>query len=51
VPRVAESGVTCAADARRVRAAGYDMALVGSALMRSSDPEELLRQMLRAGRT
>jgi indole-3-glycerol phosphate synthase len=51
VPRVAESGVTCAADARRVRAAGYDMALVGSALMRSSDPQELLRQMLLAGRT
>jgi indole-3-glycerol phosphate synthase len=48
---VAESGITCAADASRVRSAGYDMALVGSALMRSSDPEELLRQMLRAGRT
>lgn len=50
VPRVAESGIACAADARRVRAAGYDMALVGSALMRASDPEELLRQMLSAGR-
>jgi indole-3-glycerol phosphate synthase len=50
VPRVAESGIACAADARRVRAAGYDMALVGSALMRASDPQELLRQMLSAGR-
>jgi indole-3-glycerol phosphate synthase len=50
VPRVAESGITCAADARRARAAGYDMVLVGSALMRASDPEELLAQMLRAGR-
>jgi indole-3-glycerol phosphate synthase len=50
VPRVAESGVACAADAIRVRSAGYDMALVGSALMRAPDPEELLRQMLRAGR-
>jgi indole-3-glycerol phosphate synthase len=50
VPRVAESGVACAADASRVRAAGYDMALVGSALMRAHDPEELLRQMLCAGR-
>jgi len=50
VPRVAESGVTCAADAIRVRSAGYDMALVGSALMRAPDPEELLREMLRAGR-
>ena len=50
VPRVAESGVTSAADAIRVRAAGYDMALIGSALMRAPDPEELLRQMLHAGR-
>lgn len=50
VPRVAESGVTCAADASRVRSAGYDMALVGSALMRARDPEELVRQMLCAGR-
>jgi len=38
-------------EARRVRAAGYDMALVGSALMRAPDPEELLGQMLRAGRS
>jgi indole-3-glycerol phosphate synthase len=51
VPRVAESGVTSAADAVRVRAAGYDMALVGSALMRTREPEELLRQLLGAGRS
>lgn len=50
VPRVAESGVTSAADASRVRAAGYDIALVGSALMRAQDPQELMRQMLAAGR-
>jgi indole-3-glycerol phosphate synthase len=50
VPRVAESGVANAADARRVRAAGYDFALVGSALMRSRDPEALLRELLAAGR-
>jgi indole-3-glycerol phosphate synthase len=50
VPRVAESGVTCAADVTRVRAAGYDMALIGSALMRSREPEELLQEMLSAGR-
>jgi indole-3-glycerol phosphate synthase len=50
VPRVAESGVISAADAVRVRAAGYDLALVGSALMRTRDPDELLRQMLVAGR-
>jgi indole-3-glycerol phosphate synthase len=51
VPRVAESGVATAEQARRVRAAGYDMALVGSALMRAPDPPELLRQMLHAGRS
>jgi indole-3-glycerol phosphate synthase len=50
VPRVAESGVASAEDARRVRAAGYDLALIGGALMSAPDPEELLRQMLRAGR-
>ncbi len=33
IPRVAESGVGSAEDARRVAAAGYDLALVGSALM------------------
>ena len=33
VPRVAESGVASAEDARRVAAAGYELALVGSALM------------------
>jgi indole-3-glycerol phosphate synthase len=50
VPRVAESGVATEADVGRVRAAGYDFALVGSALMRSRDPEELIRQLLAAGR-
>jgi indole-3-glycerol phosphate synthase len=50
VPRVAESGVVNEADASRVRAAGYDFALVGSALMSSRDPEELVRQLLAAGR-
>jgi len=50
VPRVAESGITSTTDAARVRAAGYDVALVGSALMRTREPEELLRQMLDAGR-
>jgi indole-3-glycerol phosphate synthase len=50
VPRVAESGVADGADAARLAAAGYDLALVGSALMTSSDPPALLREMLRAGR-
>ena len=50
VPRVAESGVGSAADARRVREAGYDLALVGSALMQEGDPRSLAAAMLEAGR-
>ena len=42
---VAESGLTSAADARRVAAAGYRLALVGTALMRSADPGALIRAM------
>jgi indole-3-glycerol phosphate synthase len=49
-PRVAESGVATAADAARVAAAGYDLALVGSALMSAADPAALARDMLHAGR-
>jgi indole-3-glycerol phosphate synthase len=50
VPRVAESGVATAEDARRIAAAGYDMALVGSALMTGGDPAALVQDMLIAGR-
>lgn len=50
VPRVAESGVGSAEDARRVAAAGYDLALVGSALMKGGDPLAIVRDMLTAGR-
>jgi indole-3-glycerol phosphate synthase len=46
VRRVAESGVATAADAARVAAAGYDVALVGSALMSAADPAALARAML-----
>jgi indole-3-glycerol phosphate synthase len=51
VPRVAESGVASADDAARVSAAGYDYALVGSALMRGGDPHALAAAMLKAGRS
>jgi len=51
VPRVAESGVGSAEDARRVAAAGYDLALVGSALMQGGDPGALAAAMLAAGRS
>ena len=50
VARVAESGVATAADAARVAAAGYDLALVGSALMSAADPAGLAAAMLSEGR-
>jgi indole-3-glycerol phosphate synthase len=50
VPRVAESGVLTPADAGRMAAAGYEYALVGSALMQGADPRSLATQMLEAGR-
>ena len=50
IPRVAESGVATAADARRMAEAGYDLALVGSALMSGDDPTELASAMLSAAR-
>jgi indole-3-glycerol phosphate synthase len=50
VPRVAESGVGTPQDARAVAAAGYSLALVGSALMRGDDPQGLAAALLGAGR-
>ena len=50
VPRVAESGVTSAEDARAVAAAGYSLALVGSALMRGGDAQRLAGSLIAAGR-
>jgi indole-3-glycerol phosphate synthase len=50
VRRVAESGVATAADAARVAAAGYDLALVGSALMSAAEPATLAGAMLAEGR-
>jgi len=49
-PRVAESGVGNGEDARRVAAAGYDLALVGSALMTAPDPRAMAAEMLEGGR-
>jgi indole-3-glycerol phosphate synthase len=45
--RVAESGVSDAAQLTRLAAAGYDAALIGSALMRAGDPGLALRRLLR----
>lgn len=50
VPRVAESGVASAEDARAVACAGYSLALVGSALMRGGDAQQLAGSLIAAGR-
>jgi indole-3-glycerol phosphate synthase len=50
VPRVAESGVDTPAAAAQLAAAGYELALIGGALMKAADPAQLLGAMLAAGR-
>ena len=50
VPRVAESGVGSADDAARLARVGYEVALIGSALMTTQQPAALLRDMIAAGR-
>jgi len=50
VPRVAESGVDTPAAAAQLAAAGYQLALIGSALMKAPDPAALLSAILAAGR-
>jgi indole-3-glycerol phosphate synthase len=50
-PAVAESGVATAADARHMQQLGYGLALIGTALMTSEDPSQLLREILAATRT
>jgi len=46
---VAESGLHDADDAARVAGLGYQLALVGTALMRSDDPAALIAEMRAAG--
>lgn len=50
IPRVAESGIGYPGDARRMAEAGYDLALVGSALMSGEEPAALASAMLSAAR-
>ena len=49
-PKVAESGVTGATEAAAVAALGYDLALVGTALMRAGDPGRAAAELLAAAR-
>ncbi len=51
VPRVAESGVITTADAARMASVGYDLALIGGALMQASDPAAHLAAMLESARS
>jgi indole-3-glycerol phosphate synthase len=44
--RVAESGIGCAEDLRRLHRAGYDAFLVGEHLVRADDPARSLRELL-----
>jgi len=47
--KVAESGLETPEDAYRLAAAGYDLALVGTALMRANQPGNLLQAMVKSG--
>lgn len=49
-PKIAESGVVEPTDAAAVAAAGYELALVGTALMRAADPAAAAQALLSAGR-
>lgn len=49
-PAVAESGVGGPQEACRMRALGYGVALIGTALMAATDPEALLTRILAAAR-
>ena len=48
--RVAESGIETALDCARMARAGFNFALVGSALMKCPDPGPVISEMLAAGR-
>jgi indole-3-glycerol phosphate synthase len=50
MPWVAESGVTTPDQAAHVAGIGYDLALVGTALMRADDPKTSAHALLEAGR-
>jgi indole-3-glycerol phosphate synthase len=47
---VAESAITGPADVERMSVSGYKAGLVGSALMRAEEPENLVRELIEAGR-
>jgi indole-3-glycerol phosphate synthase len=50
LPAVAESGIASAADIASIAESGFRLGLIGSALMRSAEPERMLAEWLMAGR-
>ena len=48
IVKVAESGIKTSADIARLRAAGANAFLIGTALMKSKDPEGALRELLQS---
>jgi indole-3-glycerol phosphate synthase len=50
LPAVAESGIASASDVASIADSGFTLALIGSALMQSADPEGTLAECLAAGR-
>lgn len=51
LPKVAESGIDSPAEVVEIADLGYDMALVGSAVARSAQPEAMIQSLLSAGRS
>ncbi|MEO1596310.1 MAG: indole-3-glycerol-phosphate synthase [Pseudomonadota bacterium] len=51
LPRVAESGLKLPADAARAVGFGYDVALIGTALMRRNDATQAVLEFVEAGRS
>ena len=46
--KIAESGVSCGEDIRKLRSAGYEALLIGECLMRADAPGEELRRLMTA---
>ena len=50
VIKVAESGIKSKQDIMQIRSDGYDLALIGSTLMKADQPKVILRDFLKIGR-
>ncbi len=50
VIKVAESGIKSKEDIMQIRSDGYDLALIGSTLMKTDQPKAILQDFLKIGR-